>query len=43
MSAKLVISMRIVTGLKSAPTGFCIQALAIRISSAERFEPIATR
>ncbi len=34
--------MRIVSGLKAEPTGFCIQPLAIRIQSAERFEPIAT-
>ncbi len=28
--------MRIVSALKAAPTGFCIQPLAIRIHSAER-------
>ncbi len=42
-SAKLVSSMRMVTGLNSAPTGFCIQALATRIQRAERLEPSATR
>ncbi len=36
-------SIRIVSALNSAPTGFCIHALAIRIHSAERFEPSATR
>ena len=34
--------MRIVSGLNVAPTGFCIQPLAIRIHTAERFEPMAT-
>ncbi len=34
--------MRMVCGLKRAPTGFCIQALAIRIHSADRLEPSAT-
>ncbi len=40
-SEKLVISMRMVSMLKAAPTGFCIQPLAIRIHSAERLVPIA--
>ena len=35
--------MRIVSGLNCAPTGCCIQALAMRIHSAERLEPRATR
>ncbi len=35
--------MRMVAGLKRAPSGYCIQALAIRIHSAERLEPSATR
>ena len=35
-------SMRIVAGLKCAPVGFCIQAFAIRIHSADRLLPIAT-
>ena len=34
--------MRMVSGLNCAPTGFCIQPLAIRIHSADRLEPIAT-
>ena len=34
--------MRIVWRLNCAPTGFCIQALAIRIHSADRLEPSAT-
>ena len=34
--------MRMVCGLKAAPTGCCIQPLAMRIHSAERFEPMAT-
>jgi hypothetical protein len=34
--------MRIVCGLKTEPTGFCIQPLAIRIQSAEKLEPSAT-
>ena len=34
--------MRMVWKLKCAPTGCCIHALATRIHSAERFEPIAT-
>ena len=34
--------MRMVCGLKAAPTGFCIQPLAIRIHSAEKLEPMAT-
>ena len=29
--------------MKSAPTGFCIHALAIRIHNADRLEPSATR
>ena len=40
---KSVISIRMVIGLNSAPTGFCIQPLAIRIHMADRFEPIAIR
>ena len=36
-------SIRIVSWLNSAPTGFCIHALAIRIHSADRFDPSATR
>ena len=40
-SKKLVISMRIVSKLKSEPTGYCIHALAIKIQSAERLEPKA--
>ena len=43
MRMELVSSMRMVTGLNSAPTGFCIQALAIRIHSADRLDPSATR
>ena len=34
--------MRMVSGLKCAPVGFCIQALAIKIHSADRLLPIAT-
>ncbi len=34
--------MRMVSKLNSEPTGFCIQPLAMRIHSAERFEPSAT-
>ena len=34
--------MRMVAGLNAAPTGFCIQAFAINIHSAERLAPIAT-
>src|SRR6266487_4989170 len=34
--------MRIVSGLNRLPTGCCIQALAIRIQRAEKFEPNAT-
>ncbi len=34
--------MRMVSGLNTAPTGCCIQPLAIKIHSAERLEPIAT-
>ncbi|MNF51281.1 hypothetical protein D3C84_325990 [compost metagenome] len=41
-AATSVSSMRIVMGLNSAPTGFCIQPLAMRIQSAERLEPSAT-
>ena len=41
-SKKLCISNRAVSGLKAIPTGFCIQALAMRIQIAERLEPIAT-
>jgi hypothetical protein len=41
-SKKSVTSMRMVCGLKAAPTGFCIQPLAIRIHSAEKLEPSAT-
>ena len=33
--------MRIVSALNFAPTGFCIQALAIKIHNAERLLPIA--
>src|SRR3974390_1153265 len=40
-SLKLVSSIRIVSRLNSAPTGFCIHALAIRIHNAEKFEPSA--
>ena len=38
---KSVTSMRIVSGLKAEPTGFCIQPLAIRIQSAEKLVPSA--
>ncbi len=38
---KSVISMRMVSGLNTAPTGFCIQPLAIRIHSAEKLVPSA--
>ncbi|MCY1514512.1 hypothetical protein D9M68_490570 [compost metagenome] len=41
-AAKSVISMRMVSGLKIDPTGFCIQPLAIRIHSAEKLVPKAT-
>ena len=34
--------MRMVSGLNTAPTGCCIQPLAIRIHSAEKLEPMAT-
>ncbi|CFM62388.1 Uncharacterised protein [Bordetella pertussis] len=34
--------MRMVSGLNIAPTGFCIQPLAIRIQSAEKLVPNAT-
>ena len=34
--------MRMVSELKRAPTGFCIQPLAIRIHSADRLVPSAT-
>ncbi|MCY1371812.1 hypothetical protein D9M69_589770 [compost metagenome] len=40
---KSVISMRMVSKLNSAPTGFCIQPLAIRIHRAERLVPTAIR
>ena len=33
--------MRMVSGLNTAPTGFCIQPLAIRIHSADRLVPSA--
>ena len=39
---KSVTSIRMVSGLNRLPTGCCIQALAIRIHSAEKFEPNAT-
>ena len=35
--------MRIVSGEKMEPTGFCIQPLATRIQRADRLEPIAVR
>ena len=35
--------MRRVSGLKAAPTGFCIQPLATRIHRADRLVPRATR
>ena len=38
-SAKLTISLRIVSGLKAQPTGYCIQALATRIHQAEMVAP----
>ncbi|MNN83499.1 hypothetical protein D3C81_2005440 [compost metagenome] len=38
---KSTTSMRIVSGLNTAPTGFCIQPLAIRIHSADRLVPNA--
>ena len=41
-AVKSVTSMRMVSGLKRAPTGCCIQPLAIRIHSADRLEPSAT-
>ena len=34
--------MRMVCGLNTAPTGCCIQPLAIRIHSAEKLVPTAT-
>ena len=34
--------LRIASKLNSAPTGYCIQPLAIKIHSAEKFEPMAT-
>ncbi len=34
--------MRMVSGLKADPAGFCIQALATRIHTADRLEPKAT-
>ena len=41
MAMKSVISMRMVSKLNSAPTGACIQPLAIRIHSADRLVPMA--
>ena len=38
-SRKLTISLRIVSGLNSQPTGYCIQALATRIHQAEMVAP----
>ena len=38
-SAKLVISLRTVSGLNVHPTGFCIHALATRIHHAEMVAP----
>ena len=38
-SAKLVISLRTVSGLNSQPTGFCIHALATRIHHADMVAP----
>ena len=40
-SQKLVISIRAVSGLKTIPTGFCIQALATKIQRADKLAPIA--
>ncbi len=34
--------MRMVSGLNTAPAGFCIQPLAIRIHNAEKLLPSAT-
>ncbi|MNR29462.1 hypothetical protein D3C85_1468510 [compost metagenome] len=39
---KSVTSIRMVSGLKAAPTGFCIQPLAARIHRADRLVPRAT-
>ena len=39
-SAKLTISLRMVSGLNSQPTGYCIQALATNIHQAEMVAPI---
>ena len=36
---KSTISFRTVSGLNSMPTGYCIQALAIRIQNADRVAP----
>src|SRR5665647_2275808 len=41
ISQKLVISIRAVSGLKTIPTGFCIQALATRIHKADKLAPMA--
>ena len=38
-SKKLTISLRIVSGLKAQPTGYCIHALATRIHQAEMVAP----
>ena len=38
---KLVISLRIVAGLNSQPVGYCIQALATKIHSADSVAPMA--
>ena len=40
-AAKLVISLRIVSGLNSQPVGYCIHALATRIHRADRLAPMA--
>ncbi len=42
MPQKSSITLRIWSGSKAMPTGFCIQALATSIHSAERLTPIAT-
>lgn len=39
-SAKLVISKRMVSGLKVCPTGYCIQALATSIHQADMVAPM---
>ncbi|MNR19005.1 hypothetical protein D3C85_1357680 [compost metagenome] len=39
---KSTTSIRMVSGLKAEPTGFCIQPLAIRIHRADRLVPRAT-